>query len=276
MGSWCRCHEPTVAFGLNVGEMNTTFRLPLSRLGPEAIAAVDLARKQVKNAVQQLPTDEENRACLDSLQILRRACGQGGEDNGRQMPGPSLDLPFCKWTVETHGGPIRAESDGPGHRLNFTFTNPPPSCKSQYLFTIPSGRSLAPNMACFIRVRHVSSRGLRAVVLGLDRLLRLCIRPQESSDNPVQLHSLSLPTRPSLSTRVLLKPGQELVSGVRCCIASVCIVTVILEGTSSPRIRLETMDFAVTRQLYVQLHHVIRSRICIIFSKESDEGKANT
>ena len=46
--------------------------------------------------------------------LFRKFSRLDGEERGREIAGSGLGLAICKGIVETHGGRIRAESDGPG------------------------------------------------------------------------------------------------------------------------------------------------------------------
>ena len=56
--------------------------------------------------------------------LFRKFSRTGGDEWGSGTGGPGLGLAICKGIVETHGGRIRAESDGPGMGARFTFTLP--------------------------------------------------------------------------------------------------------------------------------------------------------
>ena len=56
--------------------------------------------------------------------LFRKFSRLDGEERGREIAGSGLGLAICKGIVETHGGRIRAESDGLGLGSRFTFTVP--------------------------------------------------------------------------------------------------------------------------------------------------------
>ena len=56
--------------------------------------------------------------------LFRKFSQLDGEERGREIAGSGLGLAICKGIVETHGGRIRAESDGLGLGSRFTFTVP--------------------------------------------------------------------------------------------------------------------------------------------------------
>ena len=56
--------------------------------------------------------------------LFRKFSQLDGEERGRELGGSGLGLAICKGIVESHGGRIRAESDGIGLGSRFTFTLP--------------------------------------------------------------------------------------------------------------------------------------------------------
>ena len=70
-------------------------------------------------------TDEGRGIAAERLpHLFRKFSRIDGEDRRRDIAGSGLGLAICKGIVETHGGRIRAESDGPGLGARFTFTIP--------------------------------------------------------------------------------------------------------------------------------------------------------
>ena len=70
-------------------------------------------------------TDEGRGIAAERLpHLFRRFSRIDGEDRRRDIAGSGLGLAICKGIVETHGGRIWAESDGPGRGARFTFTIP--------------------------------------------------------------------------------------------------------------------------------------------------------
>ena len=70
-------------------------------------------------------TDEGRGIAAERLpHLFRKFSRIDGEDRGRDIAGSGLGLAICKGIVETHGGRIWAESDGPGLGARFTFTIP--------------------------------------------------------------------------------------------------------------------------------------------------------
>jgi len=57
-------------------------------------------------------------------QLFRKFSRAHGADTGSGVDGSGLGLAICKGIVESHGGRIWAESDGPGLGARFTFTLP--------------------------------------------------------------------------------------------------------------------------------------------------------
>ena len=70
-------------------------------------------------------TDEGRGIAAERLpHLFRKFSRIDGEDRRRDIAGSGLGLAICKGIVETHGGRIWAESDGPGLGARFTFTIP--------------------------------------------------------------------------------------------------------------------------------------------------------
>ncbi len=70
-------------------------------------------------------TDEGRGIAAERLpHLFRKFSRIDGEDRRRDIAGSGLGLAICKGIVETHGGRIWAESDGPGRGARFTFTIP--------------------------------------------------------------------------------------------------------------------------------------------------------
>ena len=70
-------------------------------------------------------TDEGRGIAAERLpHLFRKFSRIDGEDRRRDIAGSGLGLAICKGIVETHGGRIRAESDGLGLGARFTFTIP--------------------------------------------------------------------------------------------------------------------------------------------------------
>ena len=70
-------------------------------------------------------TDEGRGIAAERLpHLFRKFSRMDGEDRRRDIAGSGLGLAICKGIVETHGGRIWAESDGPGRGARFTFTIP--------------------------------------------------------------------------------------------------------------------------------------------------------
>ena len=83
---------------------------------------VTAAREDLYVAVSV--TDEGRGIAAEHLPRLFSKFSRIDDDDGRQVGGHRLGLAICRGIVEAHGGRIWAESDGPGHGTQFTFTIP--------------------------------------------------------------------------------------------------------------------------------------------------------
>ena len=70
-------------------------------------------------------SDEGRGVPADRLpHLFRKHAGFDGEGREKGAAASSLGLAICKGLVEAHGGRVRAESAGPGHGTQITFTVP--------------------------------------------------------------------------------------------------------------------------------------------------------
>ena len=92
-----------------------------SRHSPElSVIRVSAARAGVHVALSV--SDDGIGLSADRLPHLFRKFSPNRDDD--RAPGSGLGLAICKGIIETHGGRIWAESDGPGQGARFTFTLP--------------------------------------------------------------------------------------------------------------------------------------------------------
>jgi signal transduction histidine kinase len=86
--------------------------------------SIDIVASKTKDNVQVSVKDLGIGMSKDTLGKIFTPFFQADSRLDRKYGGTGLGLPICKGIIETHGGKIWGESDGPGKGSTFTFTLP--------------------------------------------------------------------------------------------------------------------------------------------------------
>ena len=137
-------------------------------------------------------------------ELFRKFSRASGEATASGVDGSGLGLAICKGIVESHGGRIWAESNGPGHGSRFTFTLP---VVEQPAITAPSLGSTGSTRTPKVRVLAVDDNphDLRYV---RDVLTRTGYVPIVTGD-PANVPHLMGEEKPHLVLLDLLLPGSD-------------------------------------------------------------------
>ena len=137
-------------------------------------------------------------------ELFRKFSRASGEGTASGIDGSGLGLAICRGIVESHGGRIWAESDGPGLGARFTFTLPAAEVADTSSTTT---RGIRPASRGRIRVLAVDDnpQDLRYI---RDVLTRAGYAPIATSD-PADVPRLMAEEKPHLALLDLVLPGSD-------------------------------------------------------------------
>ena len=137
-------------------------------------------------------------------ELFRKFSRASGEGTASGIDGSGLGLAICKGIVESHGGRIWAESDGPGLGARFTFTLPAAEVADTSSTTT---RGIRPAARGRIRILAVDDnpQDLRYI---RDVLTRAGYAPVATSD-PADVPRLMAEEKPHLALLDLVLPGSD-------------------------------------------------------------------
>ena len=150
---------------------------------------------------------DQGRGIAEELlpELFRKFSRASGESPASGVDGSGLGLAICKGIVETHGGRIWAESDGPGLGARFTFTLP--AAEAATAAPAPASPGSRPTSRGKVRVLAVDDdpQALRYV---RDVLTRADYAPIVTGD-PVEVPRLMAEEKPHLVLLDLVLPGSD-------------------------------------------------------------------
>ena len=95
-----------------------------SKYSPESSTVMVTAWQQDSHVAVSVADEGRGLSAEDMPRLFRKFSRISDPAGKPEGGGPGLGLAICKGIVETHGGRIWAESDGPGLGARFTFTIP--------------------------------------------------------------------------------------------------------------------------------------------------------